>query len=43
MLNGNVSVKFVFTENQLADIFTKPLDKLRFEFLRNEIGMYFPF
>ena len=25
--NGNVSVKFVFTKNQLADIFAKPLDK----------------
>ena len=41
--NGNINIEFVSTENQYADIFTKPLDKMRFEFLRNEIGMCFPF
>ena len=41
--NGNINIEFVSTENQYADIFTKPLDKIRFEFLRNEIGMCFPF
>ena len=41
--NGNINIEFVSTENQYADIFTKPLDKMRFEFLRNEVGMCFPF
>ena len=43
VVNGNVNAEFVSTENQLADIFTKPLDKLRYDFFRNEIGMCFPF
>ena len=30
VVNGNVSVKFVSFENQLTDIFTKPLDKMRY-------------
>ena len=34
-----VSVEYVPTENQLADILTKPLDSLRFEFLRKSVGV----
>jgi len=37
--NGNCEVKFVETKLQLADIFTKPLPKERFFFLRNELGI----
>ncbi|XP_068466248.1 uncharacterized protein [Phaseolus vulgaris] len=37
--NGNCEVKFVETILQLADIFTKPLPKERFFFLRNELGI----
>ena len=37
--NGNYEVKFVETKLQLADIFTKPLPKERFFFLRNELGI----
>ena len=37
--NGNCEVKFVETKLQLADIFTKPLQKERFFFLRNELGI----
>ena len=33
-----VSLSFVPTDQQLADIFTKPLDALRFENLRKSIG-----
>jgi hypothetical protein len=29
----------VSTENQLADIFTKPLDETRFCFLRSELNI----
>ena len=36
---GNINIDFVPTERQLADIFTKPLEKSRFEFIRNEIGV----
>ena len=32
-------IQFVSTENQLADLFTKPLNKERFNFLRNELGI----
>ncbi|XP_068486700.1 uncharacterized mitochondrial protein AtMg00810-like [Phaseolus vulgaris] len=37
--NGDCEVKFVETKLQLADIFTKPLPKERFFFLRNELGI----
>jgi len=37
--NGDCEVKFVDTKLQLADIFTKPLPKERFFFLRNELGI----
>jgi hypothetical protein len=34
-----VSLDYVSIENQLADLFTKPLDGSRFEYLRNAIGI----
>nr|GEV94002.1 retrovirus-related Pol polyprotein from transposon TNT 1-94 [Tanacetum cinerariifolium] len=37
--NGVVELYFVRTEYQLADIFTKPLPRERFNFLINKIGM----
>jgi len=37
--NGDYEIQFVSTENQLADLFTKPLNKERFNFLRNELGI----
>ena len=37
--NGNCEIKFIGTELQLADLFTKPLAKDRFNFLRNELGI----
>jgi len=37
--NGDCVVQFVTTENQLTDLFTKLLNKERFNFLRNELGI----
>jgi len=37
--NGDSEVKFIETGMQLAYIFTKPLPKDRFFFLRNELGI----
>jgi hypothetical protein len=34
---GDIELFHVSTENQLADIFTKPLDETRFYFLRSEL------
>lgn len=34
------SLEFVPTKHQLANIFTKPLDSFRFEFLRESLDMY---
>jgi hypothetical protein len=39
---GDVVLKFVESENQLADIFTKPLDPTRFCALRGELGIIHP-
>ena len=36
---GDVDLSFVGTEKQLADIFTKPLDKTRFRELRHELNI----
>ncbi|XP_012850949.1 PREDICTED: uncharacterized protein LOC105970659 [Erythranthe guttata] len=36
---GTVSLEYVTTEKQLADIFTKPLDAQRFDSLRNSLGI----
>ncbi|GJZ35726.1 hypothetical protein Tco_0581543 [Tanacetum coccineum] len=37
--NGIVELYFVWTEYQLADIFTKPLPRERFNFLIDKLGM----
>jgi len=37
--NGDCEVKCIETKLQLDDIFTKPLPKERFFFLRNELGI----
>jgi len=36
---GDCEIKFVKTKNQLADLFTKPLAKDRFNKLRIELGI----
>jgi len=37
--NGTCEIKFIGTDLQLADLFTKPLAKDRFNFLLNELGI----
>ena len=34
-------LEFINTDNQKVDIFTKPLDGLKFEYLRKTIGVGF--
>ena len=41
--NGDINVEFVPTKNQFADIFTKSIKKVKFEFIRNELGICNPF
>jgi hypothetical protein len=36
---GDIILEGVISEDQLADIFTKPLDKIRFCMLRNELNI----
>jgi hypothetical protein len=36
---GDIEMRHIDTERQLADIFTKPLDSSRFADLRGEIGV----
>ena len=39
VLKGDISIEHVKTEEQLADIFTKPLDEARFRELRHELNI----
>jgi hypothetical protein len=36
---GGIKIAYVSTHNQLADIFTKPLDEKTFSKLRNELNI----
>jgi hypothetical protein len=37
VLNGDISIKYISTHDQLADIFTKILSSIRFSFLRDKL------
>ena len=37
--DGTLTLKFIHTDDQKADLFTKPLNSKRFEFLRQNIGV----
>ena len=39
VLNGDIELIFIDINHQLTDIFTKPLNKERFNFIRLELGM----
>jgi len=36
---GDVEIKFIKTENQLANLFIKPIERDRFNMLRNKLGI----
>jgi hypothetical protein len=40
---GDIEMRYIDTERQLADIFIKPLDSSRFTDLRGEIGVCHPY
>jgi hypothetical protein len=40
---GDIEMRYIDTERQLANIFTKPLDSYRFADLRGEIGVCHPY
>jgi hypothetical protein len=40
---GDIMIKDIDTERQLANIFTKPFDATRFASLRGELGVYHPY
>jgi hypothetical protein len=40
---GDIEMRYMDTERQLTDIFTKPLDSSRFADLRGEIGVCHPY
>ena len=37
--NGNISLEFIDTNNQIAYIFTKPLNEERLNFIKHDFGM----
>ena len=37
--NDDISLEFIDTNNQLADIFTKPLNEERLNFIKHDLGM----
>ena len=37
--DGTLTHKFIHTDDQKADLFTKPLNSKHFEFLRQNIGV----
>ena len=40
--NSDILLEYVCTDNQLADIFTKPLDETKFTKIRGELGLCDP-
>ena len=39
VMKGDIELHFIHTDDQLADIFTKPLDENRFNYLISMLGM----
>jgi hypothetical protein len=40
---GDIEMKYINTESQLTDIFTKPFDATRFASLRRKLGICHPY
>ena len=43
VLNGDVFLDYICAEDQLADIFTKPLSEERFSHIRKELEIFDPY
>ena len=37
--NGVVKLQYVATDEQVVDVLTKPLSKVKFEYLRDKLGV----
>ena len=42
VLNGNIELIFVPSDDEIADVFTKALDETKFNGFLNKIGMMIP-
>ena len=40
ILNGDIVLDYVYTDDQLADIFTKPLGEERFSYLTRKLEIF---
>ena len=40
VLNKVIKLEYIGTKDQIADIFTKPLPKIQFDNLRDQLGVY---
>ena len=36
---GAVKIQYVATEEEIADVLTKPLDRVKFEYFREKLGV----
>ena len=35
-----MKLQYVVTDEQIADVLTKPLDRVKFEYIREKLGFY---
>ena len=40
ILSNTIKMEYVGTKNQISDIFTKPLPKMQFESLKDQLGVF---
>jgi hypothetical protein len=39
-MSNVIKLEYVGTKDQIADVFTKPLPKMQFDSLRDQLGVY---
>ena len=39
VMKGGVKLEYIATNEQVADVLTKPLDRLKFEYFREKLGV----
>ena len=45
VLKGDIKLQYVSTDEQVVDVLTKPLSRVKFEYFRDKLGVvrkYFP-